>query len=444
MTSAPAAKAVQFMTWNVLAETLTGGESFAYVDPAHLKWDNRKQQILKLVCQQDLACLQEVTLEQYQSWFEPQLAAQGYSGCFFPKTTKSVSQYYASSLMKSNSLKIWFHPSKAAAGAEIGNAIFWRDANFEALGMSYIPLTDLWWKCSRKEQGRKYSHPQVATIALLKCKSTKQTVMVVSTHIVARKPPEVQFAQVHFLLEQLYQMTQDFANLGVCESDVPILLAGDFNSLPNSAVYNLLSLESGWIAPTPTQSADLYGVTHDIPVQFPAVHYLGPMRSAYKSAHGEEPRFTNSVPSYQATVDYVWVRGNIQIEHVDKLSSTVTMLPSETIPSDHVPITCKFLIQGKAVPASPTRVSPTPIVVDKTPPKVKSSSLDRLSSSSSSSTVIVSASTSASSSAGSSPTSEVFSHHWRKSFEKRHLRKDKHRQRSPVKSEAMLCWRRPV
>ena len=185
--------------------------------------------------------------------------------------------------------------------------------------------------------------------------------MIVSTHIAPRKSDEIQFAQIHFLLEQLLCMVSEFHKSGICPEDVPIIICGDFNVTPSSASYKLLSQNSTWVSPSPFEFPDLYhlNILGDIPVQFPAMHYLPLLKSAYQTIYGSEPPHTNSVPSFQEVVDYVWYTcGDDDDENGDfkspafRLDNVVqiinnsddTFLPNEQNPSDHYPIECTFSV----------------------------------------------------------------------------------------------------
>ena len=158
------------MTWNILADFLATERAFSHSKLDHLDWSRRKHKIIQKVSKKDIACLQEVGMKEYAASLQPELNDHGYGSCYFPKTTKAASKFYNDlSSQSSNGNKTWFHPSfqgKTPSSSssssskdhlsfvggkegpdEIGNAIFWRLDKFDALGASFIPLTDLWWKC---------------------------------------------------------------------------------------------------------------------------------------------------------------------------------------------------------------------------------------------------------------------------------------------------------
>ncbi|EQC42594.1 hypothetical protein SDRG_00323 [Saprolegnia diclina VS20] len=82
----PSFTIVQF---NVLADGLSGLRDdlggFTLAPPGSLAWAHRRQPLLDEILRfaPDIVCLEEV--DHFYDWFEPQLAAQGYTGVFAPK-----------------------------------------------------------------------------------------------------------------------------------------------------------------------------------------------------------------------------------------------------------------------------------------------------------------------------------------------------------------------
>lgn len=82
-------------------------------------------------------------------------------------------------------------------------------------------------------------------------------------------------------------------------SKIPLIVCGDFNSIPDSGVYDFLS--NGNLSPDhPDFLSHLYGkYTSEGPR-----HKFG-LKSAYTTA-GEPSSMTNFTPTFQGIIDYIW------------------------------------------------------------------------------------------------------------------------------------------
>merc|ERR1712224_1124701 len=124
---------------------------------------------------------------------------------------------------------------------------------------------------------------------------------------------------------------------------MPLLICGDFNSTPDSGVYQLWRTGS-----VPTDSADLnhdpYGLLSNL-----AIGHQLRLMSAYETCNGREARYTNYTENFKGTLDYIWFSPNIlsvlAISEVDIESQLTqeTALPSSTRPSDHISLVCTFM-----------------------------------------------------------------------------------------------------
>jgi len=116
----------------------------------------------------------------------------------------------------------------------------------------------------------------------------------------------------------------------------PIIICGDFNSLPGSAVYQFVSrshLEKGH----PDLAGRSYGpyTENDLSHRFK-------LASAYQ-AIGELP-FTNRTPGFTGTIDFIWystehlgvsgLLGAVPTEYSDRIVG----MPNAHFPSDHISI----------------------------------------------------------------------------------------------------------
>lgn len=128
-------------------------------------------------------------------------------------------------------------------------------------------------------------------------------------------------------------------------SQIPVLLCGDFNSLPDSGVYDLIT--QGTVSNT---HADLgtrkYGnFTRD------GISHPFSLKSSY-SAIGELA-FTNYVPHFRGVLDYIWYSTNtLQVVgllgDIDKdYLQRVPGFPNYHFPSDHVALYAQYVVKSR-------------------------------------------------------------------------------------------------
>jgi len=154
----------------------------------------------------------------------------------------------------------------------------------------------------------------------------------------------------------LLQKAQKFAN------GDPLVVCGDFNSLPGSGAYQLVTtgkIEEGHPDACPPLP---YGDAWD------CKDNLKPMASAYATAYGEEPKLTNKsvrkfewpgseLNAFSGTLDYLFYTPDT-LEVSDALpvpdahqqldfSDEVKSFPTATLPSDHVKIAATFQMKKR-------------------------------------------------------------------------------------------------
>jgi CCR4-NOT transcription complex subunit 6 len=138
-------------------------------------------------------------------------------------------------------------------------------------------------------------------------------------------------------------------------SKIPLIVAGDFNSVPLSGVYEFLS--NGTLA---SDHADFMSHMYGKYTADGLRHRLG-LKSAYAGT-GELP-LTNYTPSFQGVVDYVWystanVAVNAVLGEVDRgYLEKVVGFPNAHFPSDHVCIVSEFRVK----PPRDNPPRPTPV-----------------------------------------------------------------------------------
>ena len=135
--------------------------------------------------------------------------------------------------------------------------------------------------------------------------------------------------------------------------NTPYMLAGDFNIVPGSVPYALLT--EGTLEQDPALT---------FPDEWRPTSKLVPMQSAYQVAHREEPVFTNyafsggaMTETFAETLDYVFFgkgqqsKTELQVVGADSMDEvcahvreTEQSLPSLQEPSDHLELKVDFVI----------------------------------------------------------------------------------------------------
>ncbi|XP_051993542.1 nocturnin isoform X2 [Xyrauchen texanus] len=288
--------AIRVMQWNVLAQALGEGmDNFVQCPMDALNWAERKYLILEeiLMYRPDILCLQEV--DHYFDMFQPVLASLGYQSSFFPKP-------WSPCLDVENN------------NGPDGCALFFNCKRFQLINTTHLRLSAMMLKTN-----------QVAVITTLRCRATGQAFCVASTHLKARSGWEVlRSAQGSDLLRNLRNIVQKVETEKNAETDLPLIVCGDFNAEPSEDVYRNFATSS-----------------------------LG-LDSAYKrmSTDGKtEPLYTTWKirPSGETchTLDYVWyshrafnVNAVLDFPTAEQIGPN--RLPSYNYPSDHLSLVCDF------------------------------------------------------------------------------------------------------
>jgi len=227
------------------------------------------------------------------------------------------------------------HEAPSRRGTDIGNAVFWKTSAFSYVDHDEVLLEKvLWEKCSSTESKQVFASgfPQVALFVQLQHIESKKNVVISTTHICAAyQTPYVQLMQVMACIDQLKKYAK-----------TPLILAGDFNSIPTTAVYSLLSNSS---VPSDSPTLQLLQKMKIKPPFKSFKHELG-LKSAYCSVLGREPRCTNLTHEFKGTLDYIWYSKNslsplavLDIPETGTLREEVG-LPSSKFPSDHLLLYC--------------------------------------------------------------------------------------------------------
>ncbi|CAJ1350734.1 unnamed protein product [Effrenium voratum] len=334
-------KQFKVMNWNVLADLYATESVYPYCEKWALSWTWRKHLIMKELKSMaaDIITLQEVQKDAYDEWFRPQLAEAGYEGVFQQKKRDPI-----------------FHRGKYTAE---GCATFYKVTRFRRVDKQVVDYDresameirqNTGWDIENDKSLQRLSKGNVALAILLEDLQIKASpnsgqagqhgghcLVVVNTHILCDPTSsDVKLWQSHLLIQCLKHLQWDHW---------PLLLAGDFNSTPDSAVYEYLNCGSIREDHKDLQH-DPSGLLRRFSRQLQ--HQLC-LATAYAICNGREASFTNYTEDFQGTLDYIWfspdalsVLAITQVDDEAELKKEQA-LPSSTRPSDHVSLVATFM-----------------------------------------------------------------------------------------------------
>lgn len=186
---------------------------------------------------------------------------------------------------------------------------------------------------------RVMTRDNIALVLRLNHKESRQEIIIGNVHI--HWDPsfrDVKIVQTIMLAEELEKMLSQHPKSSM-------IVCGDFNSLPGSAVCSFL--EEGSIPPN---HPDFMGHTYEPYTSDGASSFLN-LRNAYSIAPDPSP-FTSFTPMFLGAIDYIWYRpiglavsgclGTIPLDYTKQ----VVGLPSQHLPSDHVSLLAEFRLEG--------------------------------------------------------------------------------------------------
>lgn len=329
----------RIVSYNILSSHLANPEHFASCDPVHLDANNRLEQILaKLtpyIQQQSIICLQEVSI----TWAGPLHAFFAAHGYYF-----TTAQY------------------GGAFNNYMGVGIAWPLARYQALDIDITRLSD-----TRKWQRKpKFEHYKMTCLNFLARKLRIRKLKIDDPLAMAKR----RFNQVVFVR---FKDTRDDSVFCVANyhmpcafyapkvmtlhvamyvqwvqklsQNAPYILTGDFNIKPHSPQYQLIT--TGAL----DTSAKAYPDTNKEDAWTPEISQ--PLRSAYATYQGKEPKFTNYAqvrnnPVFIETLDYIWLSKAWQVNSVLPLPGLKEVdgpFPNEIEPSDHIAIAADLTLQ---------------------------------------------------------------------------------------------------
>ena len=309
------------------------------------------QNILKEIADAspDVVCLQEIQADHYESHFYAAMSDLGYEGVYKQKTRQSM----------------------GLVGKVDGCALFWRRTKFVLVESYSIEFNELAQRQAtqvlglnpRSEEGIAYlnrlSKDNVAQLVVLELaqptmragRDQVNQICVANTHLYSNKDfPDVKLWQTWQLLQELETFVLSRG------TQLPLLICGDFNSTPDTAVYDLLSRQ----AVHPSHPDVNMNTDESIPNILPDavnITHSFQLGSSYQTVMGDEPKVTNFTTNFKGVLDYIWYSANnlrplsaAPVPDEAILTRNGEALPSTEFSSDHIMLISDMQIMGSARP----------------------------------------------------------------------------------------------
>ena len=381
---------VRVMTYNILCPSMATVDMYMTTPDSALDWNYRRERIIHEIemYNPDIVCLQEVQAKIIEPWFYPEMKRLGYEGFYIMKSrgrwyhcadtvdcclilyrSSSVTliKHYeieysldakrlirnestssvASSSINESTPSVTPPPTSSsqspqptslvssASSSLSSTALGEKDASSVAVGSTGDH--DSFLRLSKKDN--------VALVGLFEANGVK--FFVSDTHI--HWDPEnsdLKIMQAQFLVEHLMSYAKaDFADMGGLEA-APLIVAGDYNSTPESGVYQLMSTGSISSTHPDWRGSDFGHYTSE------GIHNPLHFENAYAPLN---IKYTNHTISYTGVLDYIWytpatlkVLSLLDVPPLSVFENDLKLsLPNVFFPSDHLALLADFQVFKK-------------------------------------------------------------------------------------------------
>ncbi|XP_030448950.1 carbon catabolite repressor protein 4 homolog 1-like [Syzygium oleosum] len=340
------------LSYNILADVYASSEFYSYCPSWALSWQYRRQNLLREIVgyRADIVCLQEVQSDHFEEFFAPELDKHGYEALYKKKT----SEVYGGNINTIDGCATFFRRDRFS-NVKKYEVEFNKAA--QSLTEALVPSTQ------KKTALNRLVKDNVALIAVLEAKFSnqggdnlgkRQLLSVANTHInVPQELKDVKLWQVHTLLKGLEKIA--------ASADIPMLVCGDFNSVPGSAPHSLLAMGKVDLL-HPDLLIDPLGIlrppgklAHQLLLvsAYSSFARMGAGRGLEQQKRRldsttNEPLFTNCTRDFIGTLDYIFytadsltVESLLELLDEDSLRKD-TALPSPEWSSDHIALLAEF------------------------------------------------------------------------------------------------------
>lgn len=356
------------LTYNILCDKYCTQSQYGYTPSAALEWEHRREMILAELRERnaDIVCLQEIDQESFNDFFRAALAHDDYKGVFWPKSRARTMAEKEAKLVD-------------------GCAIFYKNSKWILLDKQLIDFANT--AINRPDMkgehdifNRVMPRDDIGVVAFLENRATGTRLIVGNVHVFWNPAfTDVKTVQVAILMEQITKFAQKWAKYPACTdkvmfrftngdgeegtevpdttqepgpsqeysdgAQIPLLLCGDFNSIPHSGIYDLIAQGNLSNSHVDLGSRKYGNFTRD------GISHPFSLKSSY--APIGEMSFTNYVPHFVGVLDYIWYSTNtLQVVgllgDVDKeYLQRVPGFPNYHFPSDHLALYAQYLVKGR-------------------------------------------------------------------------------------------------
>ncbi|CAK8679031.1 CCR4-NOT transcription complex subunit 6-like [Clavelina lepadiformis] len=370
------------MSYNVLCDKYATRQLYGYCPPWALNWEYRRKTIMReiLYYSADIVALQEVETCEYHSLFVPEMKLNGYEGIFNPKSRAK-------------------HMGEDDKQHVDGCAIFWKVSKFTLVKEYLVEFNQVAMQNNEGSEdmlNRVMTKDNIGIAALLETNDglyenagfrsagdhSKQLVLAANAHM--HWDPEfsdVKLIQTVMLCHELKRIcdeaSQSFrpggrtsAGPSECHK-MPLVLCGDFNSLPDSGVTEFL--QRGKVSSTHQDFKEIKyskclsafgnGLRTNGTIQFDPKSITHPFRlnSCYNESNYHLLQYSNHTYDFKGIIDYIFysrtqlkclgVLGGID-RHWFKINNIVGC-PHPHVPSDHIPVVTEFQLLPQGFQQTP-------------------------------------------------------------------------------------------
>ncbi|OEH77099.1 endonuclease exonuclease phosphatase family protein [Cyclospora cayetanensis] len=355
--------------------------AFPHCEAYALSWPYRKQRIIQeiLTHKPDIVCLQEVEREHYEDFFLPQLAAEGYAGVYKQKTAEifaasSSSQRGGGRFTMDGCASFYLMHNTPARGKDGPPKRLLKD------NIALLLLFELKTDATAHSQESQEQRPEQSHGGS-ELQREPKLLLLANTHVAANPDSnDVKIWQTQTLLGALDSYLSCFPS-----RPPALLLCGDFNSSPDSAVYRLL-LTGACDEQHQDFAADANGILRDCHIghslMLSSAYALGKALREnldpydFEVSQQCEPPFTNYTGNFTGCLDYIFFSASeLRLAALmEPVSETQLFMEAETLhlrsaalpsplrPSDHVPLIAEFDWIEDPLTANPLQSS-TPLDV---------------------------------------------------------------------------------
>lgn len=353
-------EAFSVLTYNTLCKKYATPQQYGYTPSKALAWEHRREALMAEIkhYDSDVICLQEIDQENYHNYFKTNLGDVDYKSVFYPKGR-------AHGMPEEE--------AKAVDGCATfvkGSKYILLDKEVIRFGQTAVHRPDA--KGQDDIYNRLWQKDNIAVIVFVENRKSGDRLIIANAHVhwdPAYK--DVKLIQSAILMEEITKLADKWSKTpaltdkkaipvpGSTEppvkpkpsihyargADLPLIICGDFNSVPHSTVYDIFA-HGKLIESHPDLGNRLYGNLSKQGMTHPFA-----LKSAYDSIG--ELSFTNYTPDYKEVIDYIWYSSNcLQVSSllgdVDKeYLKRVPGFPNWHFPSDHIPLVSNFAVKAK-------------------------------------------------------------------------------------------------